>query len=383
MTQVKNIICPKADWKRVLRATRLTVGKDDIDKEPSNTFKRQLLLSEHSPIRLLEYDVTIEDIQQWITTHFVRHHVGIEKFVKSQRTDRNASIKHLANKMFSMLSEVDGIHDFVSLKCDRDALPQGALNDFMISVNGQSFINISRKRLCLGCPSPETRNVWCMVMQYLEEIDPILVEKCVPECIYRGFCPERTSCGYINSDKAKRAMVYYHQIEDEEWRKIKDTEDYYVSSWGRVIKKIVDKNGKENIYLVTIFNKKGCERKTCGYDYVCIGKQARRLHRLVAEAFISNPEGKLEVNHKDGNKYNNSVANLEWVTPQENLDHALTNQLLGNKFVYCHQTGEYFSSIKSAALAMNIGEDAISKNINGKSKKVKGYYTFEVIKKHE
>lgn len=56
-------------WKRALRAARVTVGKKDLDKEPSDTWKARMLLAEHSPIRLVEFDVRVENIKQWITVH--------------------------------------------------------------------------------------------------------------------------------------------------------------------------------------------------------------------------------------------------------------------------------------------------------------------------
>ena len=188
VTRIEN---PKADWIRVVNAARRTWGKKPIDHEPSDKFKKKILLAEHSPIRLLEYDFTWEDIRQWVTAHFVRHHEGCEKFVHTQRTDINENYKGL----------------------DRDTLPQGLLNDMDMSCNAQSFINISRKRLCKGCASKETREAWELVIKYLGEIDPILASKCVPECVYRGFCPEfERCCGYCNTNKYKEQLTNYRTI---------------------------------------------------------------------------------------------------------------------------------------------------------------------------
>lgn len=194
MSKVTRVDSPKADWIRVVNAARRTVGKKPIDHEPSNQFKRKILLAEHSPIRLLEYDFTWEDIQQWVTTHIVRHHEGCEKFVHSQRVDRNPE---LAGK-------------------NRDELPQGLRNDMDMTCNAQAFINISRKRLCKRA-STETREAWKQVLEFLKEKDPILVEKCVPECIYRGgFCPEMSCCGWYKTPTAQKMLEQYHRTDNED-----------------------------------------------------------------------------------------------------------------------------------------------------------------------
>jgi len=98
--------------------------------------------------------------------------------------------------------------------------------------------------------------------------------------------------------------------------------------------------GYENIYEI---NEKGIVRRVkdkkiikqwihkVGYPCVSLhkGKQKKNIyvHRLLAEHFIPNPENKLQVNHIDGNKQNNSLDNLEWVTPSENIQHAFKTGL--------------------------------------------------------
>jgi hypothetical protein len=75
--------------------------------------------------------------------------------------------------------------------------------------------------------------------------------------------------------------------------------------------------------------------KIQGYATVkmVIEKKVRKhfyVHRIIAETFIPNPENKREVNHKDFNRLNNHMDNLEWVTPEENMDHAKK----GDRFVF-------------------------------------------------
>ena len=184
--KVKNLKQVRS-WTDVLNAARRTIGKEPLEKEPSDSWKAKMLLAEHSPIRLLEYDWTWEDIKQWVSVHLVRHHIGVEKFKATERSDRNEKVGN------------------------RDEYPQGALSNMDMTANAQAIMNISRKRLC-KCASKETREAWKAVIDELKKIDPILADKCAPECIYRGFCPEFIkSCGYDKTEKYKEDTEKYRK----------------------------------------------------------------------------------------------------------------------------------------------------------------------------
>lgn len=166
-TRFNEIIC---DWTRVKNHCRTTVNKVFTDIEPTDAFKRQLLISEHSPIRLIEIDWTWEDIPSWVATHWSRH--KFEKFISTQRSDRTEA------------------------HTPRGELRQDALVRFDGYANMQSLIDAFRKRLCYQV-SPETRALAEDFKVALHEIYPELADVLVPNCVYRCGCPEFKPCGWF------------------------------------------------------------------------------------------------------------------------------------------------------------------------------------------
>lgn len=155
------IIKVKGDWEEVVNDCRFTANKDDLGKEPSEKFKKRILIAEHSPIRDIFIKWEWLKIPHWTTVHWVRH--KWECFCNTQRTDRTG--------------------------VDRKKLPQDTPQNFRGEGNTQHLIDTQRKRLCFMA-STETRECAVSLKQEITKIDKCIGDIQVPNCIYRCGCPE-------------------------------------------------------------------------------------------------------------------------------------------------------------------------------------------------
>lgn len=158
----------KGDWEEVVNDCRATVKKPPLGKEPSAEFKRRILMAEHSPIRDITVKFRWKNIPYWVAMHWKTHHW--ESRVNSQRNDRQKEY-------------------------DRTKAPQDVPVDFIGDANVQNLIDTWRKRLCRQA-SPETRAYAEDFKEALREQEPEAASVLVPNCVYRGFCPEMNSCGW-------------------------------------------------------------------------------------------------------------------------------------------------------------------------------------------
>lgn len=156
------------DWLLFKQATLVTVGKDS-NKQPTEAFKRKMLIAMHSPIRELKFVFRITDLPYWVGGHLVRH-VHAQPYMKTQRNDRQ--------------------DDY-----DRTKAPQDAPVSMIWSVNAEELMTISHKRLCTKA-SPETREVVKKICDLVVESYPEFKGLLVPQCEFRnGICQEFESCG--------------------------------------------------------------------------------------------------------------------------------------------------------------------------------------------
>ena len=148
---------------------------------------------------------------------------------------------------------------------------------------------------------------------------------------------------------------------------------YEVSNIGEI--RSIPRHGTfKNLHIL-----KGGHNKD-GYKQISLTKNGKpktfKVHRIVASVFIPNPMGYREINHKDENKDNNSVENLEWVTRSENIRHAYRTGLLKVKTtpVLIVETGEIFESVTECARRIGCDHSSISHCLAGRSRTCRGYH---------
>lgn len=166
----------------------------------------------------------------------------------------------------------------------------------------------------------------------------------------------------------------------EEWKDVIGYEGLYqVNNLGEVRR--LYRNSDPKILKQHVYRK---------YKYVSLSKRSRqtfkRVHRLVAEAFIPNPSGKSQVNHINGNKLDNSANNLEWTTQSENMLHRYRklktkcSNGVTPKNVRCIETGEIFHNAMEASQIVG-GDPCTIRRCANKEKysKTSGGYHWEYI----
>ena len=156
------------DWKRALLLARETQGKEG-NLVPSFEWRKKLINSEHSPLRTLMFTIEMKDIPYCNSVHFVRHKIGVEHYVKSQRFNEN-----------------------------RENEPQNAPVNHIMDINAQALIFMARKRLCYKADET-TRKIMKIIVFKIIELCPEFKGFFVPDCLYRGgSCHEFKPCEKIN-----------------------------------------------------------------------------------------------------------------------------------------------------------------------------------------
>ena len=168
-----------SDWLKAKQRALVTVGLT-TEKAPAEDWKIKMLKCRHSPIRKLQFTFLLLDVPYWLSTELCRHHEGIEKYVKSQRDDRNENETPRAEK------------------------PQGALVNMIVDINADSLMQIMNKRLC-GCATMEMQELMLMIREEVIKTNPEFKQFLIPMCEYLHSCNEFRSCG-------KRALYFERGI---------------------------------------------------------------------------------------------------------------------------------------------------------------------------
>ena len=161
-------------------------------------------------------------------------------------------------------------------------------------------------------------------------------------------------------------------MDEEQWREWPRDPRIKVSNKGRVVS---CKRGAPYPLKVSHNN--------CGYQMVGAGdshRPSQYVHKMVAETWLDNPDHCEQVNHINGNKEDNRVENLEWVTPSENIRHAYRTGLLKVEGtpIRIVETGEVFESVSECARRIGCHHSTISNCLAGRQSTCRGYH-FEYV----
>ena len=159
------------DWERCKLLALNTVGKKYTGGEITDEWKRKILNAEHSPIRTLMFTIKME-IPYYVSNHFVRHKIGVEHYVQSQRNDRQSNY-------------------------DRELAPQNAMVSHIMDINAEQLMFMARRRLC-NQADVATRFVMNRICEKIDMTNPELSEFLVSMCSHLGRCPEFNPCGRAN-----------------------------------------------------------------------------------------------------------------------------------------------------------------------------------------
>lgn len=183
-------------WQQVRDRARRTVGKESLGSAVSASFKAELCVSEHSPLRELRFVLHFRGIPTYIAQQFSRHRISLQNPGDYQYLEEN-------------IAPADVEHYVRTQRSDRTGEARGSQEapiDYDCIINAQGLIDMSKKRLCMAA-DPKAHALWLEVKKGVAVLEPMLAAMLVPSCLYRGFCPEvRMNCAWLGS-KAHNDML--------------------------------------------------------------------------------------------------------------------------------------------------------------------------------
>lgn len=159
----------KEDWERCKALALNTAGKRFAGGEVTEAWRKKMLKAKHSPIRTLVFTIKMT-IPYFVSNHFVRHKIGVEHYVQSQRNDRQSLY-------------------------DREIAPQSAMVEHIMEVNAEQLMFMANRRLCSKADQT-TRYVMTLICNEVEKTNPEFIGSLKPMCETLHECPEFVTCGY-------------------------------------------------------------------------------------------------------------------------------------------------------------------------------------------